>query len=173
MIFEPCGWCKKPSTMNELFHALHDICKALIKLHAASWMHCNIQWGNVIFKQRDNATNSWCLIDFMDAAESPQPKSNGQHLSCSNHAPEIFSQDTHTTAVDIWSLGYLITSSGYELSHIWKSGKDRTAFLNSIMHQTPAQQPSVSTTFQHLQKLEQEYLQERVQAQEGDYINVG
>ncbi|KAG3079304.1 hypothetical protein PI124_g19631 [Phytophthora idaei] len=65
--------------------------------------------GNVM-KVSDG--NSWFLIDFMDAAPSPQDAATGDHLNPYNHAPEIVDRSfKHTTAVDIW---YLIDTAGVE-----------------------------------------------------------
>ncbi|KAF1791575.1 hypothetical protein GQ600_15837 [Phytophthora cactorum] len=67
--------------------------------------------GNVM-KVSDG--NSWFLIDFMDAAPSPQDAAS-DHLNPYNHAPEIVDRSfKHTTAVDIWLVGYLIDTAGVE-----------------------------------------------------------
>ncbi|DBA02858.1 TPA: hypothetical protein N0F65_006648 [Lagenidium giganteum] len=91
LVFKPRGQEKRPANLVELFHALANVLQALVKLHAASWMHRDIRWPNVI-KSRDG-DNSWFLIDFMDAAQSPQVSPSGNHLSQAEHAPEIFSDE--------------------------------------------------------------------------------
>ncbi|KAK1938111.1 hypothetical protein P3T76_009261 [Phytophthora citrophthora] len=69
-------------------------------------------------KERDEA--SWFLIDFAVAATSPQPSATGEHLSLDEHAPEIFVENgEHTTAVDIWAVGFLIESCELENSVNW------------------------------------------------------
>jgi aminoglycoside/choline kinase family phosphotransferase len=70
LIFKPRGQERRPANLVELFHALTNVLQALVKLHAASWMHRDIRWPNVM-KSRDGE-NSWFLIDFMDATQSPQ-----------------------------------------------------------------------------------------------------
>ncbi|ETL94768.1 hypothetical protein L917_07341, partial [Phytophthora nicotianae] len=113
LIFKPRGQERRPANLVELFRALANVLQALVKLHAASWMHRDIRWLNVI-KSRDG-DNSWFLIDFMDAAQTPQLSPSGNHLSEAEHAPEIFSDGIHTTAVDVWSVGRLIQTCGGEV----------------------------------------------------------
>jgi len=87
LIFQPCGDDKKPSTLAQLFRVLTDILQAVTKLHAASWMHRDIQWANVI--KHHDGSGLWFLIDFMDAAKSLQLAATGQHLSHDKHAPRF------------------------------------------------------------------------------------
>ncbi|OWZ03968.1 hypothetical protein PHMEG_00024216 [Phytophthora megakarya] len=93
----PRGQESRPENLAELFHALANVLQALVKLHAAGWMHRYIQWPNIIKSCDDN---SWFLIDFMDAAPSPKISPRGPRLSRAKQAPEIFRDDSHTTAVD-------------------------------------------------------------------------
>jgi len=97
LIFHPRGDNKKPSTLAELFRALQDILRAVTELHKASWMHRDIRWANVM-KQRDG-TGSWFLIDFMDAAQSPQSAASGRHLSKKSMLPRSL-----TTPAIPWQL---------------------------------------------------------------------
>lgn len=84
-------------------------------------MHRDIPWSNVM-KSRDG---SWFLIDFLHAVLSRADNSSGKHLNCENHAPEMFvKKSTHSTAVDIWSVGLLLE----ECSDMWDDGGERTAF---------------------------------------------
>lgn len=63
LIFKPRGQETRPANHVELFHALVNVLQALVKLHAALWMHRDIRWLNVI-KSRDDH-NSWFLISWM------------------------------------------------------------------------------------------------------------
>jgi len=156
LIFQPRGDEKKPSTLAELFCALQDILQALTELHKAKWMHRDIRWANVI-KHRDGS-GSWFLIDFMDAAKSPQSAPSGRHLSKKEHAPEIFNTTSHTVAVDIWSIGHLILTSGDKVYGSWYDiGSERTEFLNSLIHVDPLQRPDAAAAFEQLKELERNY----------------
>ncbi|KAF1330065.1 Crinkler, partial [Globisporangium splendens] len=92
-----------PSSVEDLFHAIRDVLLALVELHESSWMHRDTRWTNVI-KRRDGS-DSWSLIDCVDAAPSPQYKPSGRHLSQEEHTLEIHNGDHHTTAVDVWCPG--------------------------------------------------------------------
>jgi hypothetical protein len=156
LIFKPRGQETIPANIVELFHALVDVLQALVKLHAASWMHRDIRWPNVI-KSRDDS--SWFLIDFMDAAQSPQASPSGHHLNRTDHAPEIFSDDSHTTAVDVWSVGRLIQTCGDVVYGSWyDTGRERTQFLELLMHEDPSRRPTAVAALDRLRQLEQEYL---------------
>ncbi|POM69094.1 Crinkler (CRN) family protein [Phytophthora palmivora] len=158
LIFKPRGQEKRPANLVELFHALANVLQALVKLHAASWMHRDIRWPNVI-KSRDS-DNSWFLIDFMDAAQSPQVSPSGNHLSQAEHAPEIFSDGNHTTAVDVWSVGRLIQTCGDVVYGSWyDTGRERTQFLELLMHDDPSRRPTAAAALDRLRQLEQEYLE--------------
>ncbi|POM77496.1 Crinkler (CRN) family protein [Phytophthora palmivora] len=158
LIFKPRGQEKRPANLVELFHALANVLQALVKLHAASWMHRDIRWPNVI-KSRDS-DNSWFLIDFMDAAQSPQVSPSGNHLSQAEHAPEIFSDGNHTTAVDVWSVGRLIQTCGDVVYGSWyDTGRERTQFLELLMHDDPSRRPTAVAALDRLRQLEQEYLE--------------
>ncbi|KAG4045458.1 hypothetical protein PC123_g19135 [Phytophthora cactorum] len=157
LIFKPRGQEKRPANLVELFHALANVLQALVKLHAASWMHRDIRWPNVI-KSRDG-DNSWFLIDFMDAAQSPQLSPSGHHLSRAEHAPEIFSDGSHTTAVDVWSVGRLIQTCGDVVYGSWyDTGREWTQFLELLMHDDPSRRPTAVAALDRLRQLEQEYL---------------
>jgi serine/threonine protein kinase len=154
--FEPLGDDVKPSTLAELFRALKDMFQALIKLHEKSWMHRDIRWSNVM-KSRDGS-GSWFLIDFMDAAVSPQHSPSGRLLSQSEHAPEIFENNSHTVAVDIWSMGYLIVTCGNDLTAEWFDlGKECSIFLEWLLEKDPLKRPSAVDAFEKLKQLEQQY----------------
>jgi len=88
--------------------------------------------------------------------ESPALAGTGKHLSKEEHAPEIFNNTSHTVAVDIWSIGHLIRTSGNEAS--WKdSGGVRTEFLKSLTHNDPLQRPSAAAALDQVMQLELQY----------------
>ncbi|GMF45323.1 unnamed protein product [Phytophthora fragariaefolia] len=155
MIFAPRGIATKPANLKELFIAICGVLWGLRGLHAASWMHRDIRWSNVM--KRNNESTSWFLIDFMDALLSPADSSSGAHLRRENHAPDIFDPNrNHTTAVDVWSVGYLIETSdvqGVDLGKI-------TAFKDELMHSDPSRRPTAEAALQRIMELEKEYLQE-------------
>ncbi|OQR85140.1 hypothetical protein THRCLA_23056, partial [Thraustotheca clavata] len=62
----PRGQERKSANLDELFHVLTNVLEALVKLHAAFWMHRDIRWSNIIKSRDDNISRF--LIDFMDAA---------------------------------------------------------------------------------------------------------
>ncbi|KAE8914818.1 hypothetical protein PF005_g1091 [Phytophthora fragariae] len=160
LIFKPRGQENPPANLVELFHALANVLQALVKLHAASWMHRDIRWPNVI-KSR-NGDNSWFLIDFMDAAQSPQVSPSGQHLSKAEHAPEIFCDGSHTTAVDVWSVGQLIRSCPPEVYRSWyDTGRERTQFLELLMDDDPSRRPTAVAALDRVRQLENEYLKRK------------
>ncbi|GMF23782.1 unnamed protein product [Phytophthora lilii] len=152
MSFEPRGTMVKLSNLLELFDALRDVLQALVALHDLGWIHRDIRWSNVI-KQRDG--DSWFLIDFADAATSPQPSSSGQHLSRCEHAPEIFVDNgTHTTAVDVWAVGFLIETVG---THVrWQDLAGRSAFYERLVAKDPAKRPSAEEALADLLVLKEE-----------------
>ncbi|CAK4651499.1 unnamed protein product [Aphanomyces euteiches] len=155
LVFKPRGEERKPANLVELFQALVNVLEALVKLHAASWMHRDIRWPNVM-KRLD--ANSWFLIDFMDAAKSPQNGSSDCHLTKEEHAPEIFQGNGHhTTAVDVWAVGLLIRKSRIDE---WNDkGKERTKFLNDLMQEDPLKRPTAQEALAQLRQLEQAYNQ--------------
>ncbi|CAK5187623.1 unnamed protein product [Aphanomyces euteiches] len=155
LVFKPRGEERKPANLVELFQALVNVLEALVKLHAASWMHRDIRWPNVM-KRLD--ANSWFLIDFMDAAKSPQNGSSDFHLTKEEHAPEIFQDNGHhTTAVDVWAVGLLIRKSRIDE---WNDkGKERTKFLNDLMQEDPLKRPTAQEALAQLRQLEQAYNQ--------------
>ncbi|GMF20960.1 unnamed protein product [Phytophthora lilii] len=142
IIFKPRGQENKARIFLELFHALANVPTSIDKLHAASWMHRDIRWPNVI-KSRDG-DNSWFLIDFMDAAQSPLSSPSGGHLSRAERAPEIFSNISHTTAVDVWAVGRLIQTCGDVYGSWYDTGRVRSQFLEQLMDNDPAIRPAAA-----------------------------
>lgn len=156
--FEPRGIEIKPSSLSELFCALRCVLEALVKLHQALWMHRDIRWSNVM-KRRDDAV-TWFLIDFVDSASSPQPTLRGRVLSKNEHAPEIFVDSVeHTTAIDIWSVGYLIETSGVFSS--WNDWGPRAQFFEHLVDYDPLQRPNAEEALKTLNALEVEYTNNR------------
>ncbi|KAL8016995.1 putative protein kinase [Plasmopara halstedii] len=154
--FEPCGMMVKPSNLLELFVALRFVLEAMIVLHRELVIHRDIRWSNVI-KRRD--CDAWFLIDFADAAISPQHFPNGEHLSKEEHAPEIFvSGGTHTTAVDLWGVGYLIETSFVN----WDDLSQRTAFVKRLMMKDPNARPTAEQALSDLVELQAGAMQEQL-----------
>ncbi|KAL3662985.1 hypothetical protein V7S43_011928 [Phytophthora oleae] len=151
LVFEPRGTDKKPSTLLDLFTALRDVLEALVALHRLGWIHRDIRWSNVTRQRNDGFL---VLIDFADAATSPQPSSTGQHLSVEEHAPEIFVENgKHTTAVDIWAVGFLIESCGLERGK-WQDSAERSSFCEWLMAKDPTARPSAEGALAELVALE-------------------
>jgi hypothetical protein len=133
--FGPIGRNYMPLNVEELLDALVCIAEALVAVHGLGLMHRDIRWANVFhafqsssspyddnYKKNPTAallfSNEWILFDFEYAAISPQPSFGKYTLTSSNHAPEMFTTtvaDIHTTAVDIWALGYLIQTANVDL----------------------------------------------------------
>ncbi|KAL7685709.1 putative protein kinase [Plasmopara halstedii] len=154
--FEPCGMMVKPSNLLELFVALRFVLEALIVLHRELVIHRDIRWPNVI-KRRD--CDAWFLIDFADAAISPQHFPNGEHLTNEEHAPEIFvSGGTHTTAVDLWGVGYLIETSFVN----WGDLSQRTAFVKRLTMKDPNARPTAEQALSDLVELQAGAMQEQL-----------
>ena len=154
--FEPRGTMVKPSNLLELFVALRNVLDALIVLHRELVTHRDIRWSNVI-KRHD--CDAWFLIDFADAAISPQYVPNGEHLSKEEHAPEIFvSGSIHATSIDIWAVGYLIDTSCVQ----WDDFARRTAFTKRLLQKDPTRRPTAEEALCDLAKLEEEATQEQL-----------
>eukprot|EP00644_Phytophthora_capsici_P015436 jgi/Phyca11/547387/estExt2_Genewise1Plus.C_PHYCAscaffold_240409 len=148
-VFKPRGTMVRPSNLLDLFGALKDVLQALVALHRLGWIHRDIRWSNVI---RQRTGNSWFLIDFVDAATDPQQYPSGQHLSVEEHAPEIFVENgVHTTAVDIWAVGFLIETSGVE----WLDFAGRTSLYRRLIAKDPAARPNAEEVLAELMALEE------------------
>ncbi|KAH9085748.1 hypothetical protein Ae201684P_005451 [Aphanomyces euteiches] len=159
-VFIPRGQARKPVNLEELFHALTNVLQALVKLHTVSWMHRDIRWSNVIMNHNDN---TWFLIDFMDAAPSPQSSPSGNHLSKVEHAPEIFIDGgSHKTAVDIWSVGFLIGTCEDNVCQSWYDlGGKRSQFHRELMDADPSKRPTAAAALDRLGQLYQEYVEQQ------------
>lgn len=155
IVFEPRGTQTKPSTLLELFGALRDVLEALVILHSASWMHRDIRWPNVMKRRDDSAT--WFLIDFVDSAESPQDSPCNLNLSKEEHASELAGNCGHDTAVDIWSVGRLIVTSGGDVYGDWYDLGERTTFREHLMNEDPLKRPSAQNALDQLEQLYQQY----------------
>ncbi|RHZ55262.1 hypothetical protein Glove_417g52 [Diversispora epigaea] len=108
---KPRGKEKKPENLNELLKALICILTCLEGLHNIKpnpVMHRDIRWPNIIQYEKQ-----YILIDFDFASFSPSNE-NLQNFNPNNHAPEMLT-GSHDLTVDIWGVGYLITSSNIDL----------------------------------------------------------
>ncbi|CAK4145678.1 unnamed protein product [Aphanomyces euteiches] len=157
----PRGDERKPANLVELFQALANVLEALVKLHAASWMHQDIRWPNMMNHREDN---SWFLIDFMDAAHSPKQSSSKCHLSHDEHAPETFQDNSgHSTAVDVWAVGRLIETCDHDVFEDWHDkGRERTKFLNHLMNKDPLKRPTAAAALDRLRQLEEECVRQQL-----------
>ncbi|TMW67229.1 hypothetical protein Poli38472_012345 [Pythium oligandrum] len=160
-VFEPRGEKTRPATLSELFIAIRQILEALVVLHAASWMHRDIRWPNVM-KHRDGS--GWFLIDFDDAVENPQQHQTGRLLSKEQHTPELSSGDgSHTSAVDVWSVGYLIDRSRVS----WSDRLCLSDFTTWLMNEDPSRRPTAAQALEKLLHLEQSESAKRAKKEEG------
>ncbi|KAG1698471.1 hypothetical protein DVH05_015013 [Phytophthora capsici] len=132
----PVGRQLPLENVHQLLMAMRDILRALVALHTIGLMHRDLRWENVL---RYPDEDKWFLIDFDEGASSPAVKVD--HLKAETHAPEILSSSTHTTMVDIWSVGYLL-----ETSHV----HDLPVALEDIKTQCLQENPSVRPTAQSL-----------------------
>ncbi|CAK4614921.1 unnamed protein product [Aphanomyces euteiches] len=159
LVFMPRGDERKPANLVELFQALANVLEALVKLHAASWMHQDIRWPNMMNHREDN---SWFLIDFMDAAHSPKQSSSKCHLSHDEHAPEMF-QDNSGHSVDVWAVGRLIETCDHDVFEDWHDkGRERTKFLNHLMNKDPLKRPTAAAALDRLRQLEEECVRQQL-----------
>ena len=61
---------------------------------------------------KDIDKDRWFIIDFDDACFSPSQTCH-EKWDYHSHAPEIFT-GLHDTSVDIWSVGYLISTVSFD-----------------------------------------------------------
>ncbi|EEY59526.1 Crinkler (CRN) family protein [Phytophthora infestans T30-4] len=152
LTLKPRGVEMKPCSLSELFVALGNVLEALVVLHRNGWMHRDIRWSNVI-KHIDRV--EWFLIDFADAAQSPQKYPSGDHLTHDEHASDIFMEGgSHTTAVDLWAVGYLVKTSKIERE--WTAEPERALFLDRLMNTDPSARPTADEALQLLSRFERE-----------------
>jgi hypothetical protein len=156
LMFKPRGEQIPPFSLKKLFAAIECVLEALVVLHRNGWMHRDIRWPNVM--QHVNNTKQWFLIDFEDAAPSPQSFPSGTHLRERTHAPEIFVEGgTHTTAVDLWSVGRLIKERDSESVRMnWTGSPRRRAFMLSLLHDDPSKRPTAQDPLETLRGLRRE-----------------
>ena len=93
-------------------------------------MHRDVRWENVM-KCIDR--QEWFLIDFDDASQSPSATAYTV-MTVSGHAPEI-PLGAHDKSVDIWSVGYLITSMESKDSKL-------DNYAKKLKHNTPQKRPT-------------------------------
>ncbi|KAK1946168.1 hypothetical protein P3T76_001721 [Phytophthora citrophthora] len=120
-------------------------------------MHRDIRWSNTI-KRIDCI--EWYLIDFADAAQSPQKYPSGDHLNREEHASEIFVEGgTHTIAVDLWAVGYLVKKS--KIEEEWITEPQRALFLDRLMNTEPIARPTAHEALQLVSRFEREASESR------------
>lgn len=155
--FRPRGLDVRPSTVADLFSAIECVLTALVVLHQHDLMHRDIRWSNVI-KYRGSAP-AWFLIDFVDAAHSPQCYPSGSHLRENEHAPEIFVEGgTHTTAVDLWSIGHLILQ--WDTQSEWGVSPQRASYMLCLLSRDPKKRPTAEQALDMLKVLRLNYEKE-------------
>lgn len=98
------------------------------------------------FKRRN--CHAWFLIDLDDAAISPQPFPNGEHLSKEEHVPEIFVR----YMIEIWAVGYSIETSDVQ----WDNFARRTAFTKRMLQEDPNRRPTAKEALCDLAKHKEE-----------------
>ncbi|ETK94767.1 hypothetical protein F441_02308 [Phytophthora nicotianae CJ01A1] len=124
----PRGIEMKLSSLSELFLALWNVLKTLV-VHRNRWMHRDIRWSNVI-KQIGHV--EWYLIDFADAAQSPQKFPQLRSLDARRTRYIYFVEDgSHTTVVDLWVVGYLAKTSKIERE--WIADSERVVASGSAI----------------------------------------
>jgi len=67
--------------------------------------HRDIRWNNVLREIQD--PTQWFLIDWEDSSVAPTKAA--PHFNSMNHSPGVFA-DNHGAEVDIWGVGFLISS---------------------------------------------------------------
>lgn len=164
--FAPIGRSYLPENIIELLEALVCVAEALVATHSIGVMHRDIRWAN-LFRAFENSSvppskdssfsREWILFDFEFAALTPQPAFAAHSLTPGNHAPEMTDtaethHDPHTTAVDIWGIGYLIAHAEVDIpvSH--------AAALSDLrelcMHPIPELRPSAVQCLDKLKYLQ-------------------
>jgi hypothetical protein len=159
--FGPIGRTYQPGNLGELLDALVCVAEVLVSVHSMGWMHRDIRWDNVFhaFETNDDASTKkafskeWILFDFEFAARSPQPSFGKYTMTTGNHAPEMFvsKANTHSAAVDIWGLGYLIQIANVDvaLSH----ADDLQILMNGCLGDDPEKRPKVEQCLETLRML--------------------
>lgn len=155
--FHPVGRSYLPENTTELLDALVCITEALVELHAQGIMHRDIRWSNVLnCLENGTFTREWILFDFEFAAYSPQAHLAAHTLVVENHAPEM--SDTtneemlHTTAVDIWGLGYLIQHAYVDVPKSHAS--DLNELQRDCMQESPSDRPDATACLSRLRTLQ-------------------
>jgi hypothetical protein len=91
----------------------------------------------------------WFLIDFDDACQSSSATAYTR-MAVQSHALEI-PLGSHDKSVDMWSVGYLITSAG---SKDFKVNN----YAKKLMHGNPQSRPTADEALQWLKKTFSSYI---------------
>jgi serine/threonine protein kinase len=92
--------------------------------------------------------NVWFLIDFDDASKVPASKASASHLCNPQHAPELATADTHDYAVDMWSIGRLITHCAIPIED-----PELLALQSRMLSEDPKARPQASEALDFVNKL--------------------
>ncbi|KIW36762.1 hypothetical protein, variant 1 [Exophiala oligosperma] len=118
MEYEPLGNLQhqdsiSPIAVEEWVALLHQCLRALVYLHARNITHRDLKPENILVQSR---TPFWVRIgDFGLAKEDIELRTR-----CGNYRyspPEIYSNRSYTSAVDIWQLGVIVLEGLYGLPH--------------------------------------------------------
>jgi serine/threonine protein kinase len=136
--------------------ALYCVLSAVKEIHSRGFVHRDIRWPNILQypsilkKKLTNVihNNAWFLIDFDDASQVPASKATASHLCNPQHAPELATADTHDYAVDIWSIGRLITHCSIPIED-----PEFLALQSRMLSEDPKARPQASEALDIVVKL--------------------
>jgi serine/threonine protein kinase len=153
--FGPIGRTYQPRNLEEMLDALVCVVEVLVSVHSMGWMHRGIRCDNVFHAfENDDASNKKAFSkDFEFAARSPQQSFGKYTITTGNHAPEMFARkaNTHSAAVDIWGLRYLIQIANINvaLSH----ADDLQILMIACLEDDPEKRPKAEQCLETLRML--------------------